>query len=379
MSTTATMTMTAAPGAESVTRTLSTAPCCPQCGTDLEGTQPFEEMQAAVLDAHNKIQELQNQVRLLNEKASSAVDRWADYEDEIARLRGQLKQQQQSQSQTSPAASQISSPQQQSQVGHAAAALATPPQSATPSTTATANASPASVIPARSTVGSVSSFLPTGAASRLSAFLTSRKSTPNLKTSTPPAGSIPHMPTHQSTLSQSFTSSSPLQQPFQSSISSSVIEQQRHQKELSDLQTALSTEKAQHSETRSKLAKAEAKLTATSREIEELSVTLFSEANEMVASERRARAKLEERVKTLEKRDEQKKERLEMLEGAVRRMERVREVLKETERLERRKHGGDEGGGSDYEDDEDEDELGGKLVPVVTPRGDGQPRLDLDD
>ena len=99
----------------------------------------------------------------------------------------------------------------------------------------------------------------------------------------------------------------------------------------------------------------------------------------MVASERRARAKLEERVKTLEKRDEQKKERLEMLEGAVRRMERVREVLKETERLERRKHGGDEGGGSDYEDDEDEDELGGKLVPVVTPRGDGQPRLDLDD
>ncbi|KAK3952153.1 hypothetical protein QBC32DRAFT_213249 [Pseudoneurospora amorphoporcata] len=362
------MTMTAAPVAEPVTRTLSTAPCCPQCGTDLEGTQPFEEMQAAVLDAHNKIQELQNQVRLLNEKASSAVDRWADYEDEIARLRGQLKQQQ-SQSQAFPAASQISSPQQQSQQQHAAAALATPPQSATPSTTATANASPASVAPR--SVGSVSSFLPTGAASRLSAFLTSRKSTPNLKSGTPPAGSHPHMPTYQSTLSQSFTQSSPLQQPFQSTPSV------QHQKEISDLQTALDTEKSLHTETRSKLAKAEAKLTATSREIEELSVTLFSEANEMVANERRARAKLEERVKTLEKRDEQKKERLEMLEGAVRRMERVREVLRETEMLEsgrgvgREDMDGEGEGDSDYED-------GGKLVAVVTPRGD-KPRLDLDD
>lgn len=379
MSTTATMTMTAAPVVvvEPVTGTLSTTPCCPQCGTDLEGTQPFEEMQAAVLDAHNKIQELQNQVRLLNEKASSAVDRWADYEDEIARLRGQLKQQQQqSQSQTSPAASQISSPQQHQHA--AAAALATPPQSATPSTTATANASPASV--AARSVGSVSSFLPTGAASRLSAFLTSRKSTPNLKSGTPPAGSShPHMPTHQSTLSQSFTQSSPLQQPFQSVPSSSV----QHQKEISDLQTALNTEKSLHSETRAKLAKAEAKLTATSREIEELSVTLFSEANEMVANERRARAKLEERVKTLEKRDEQKKERLEILEGAVRRMERVREVLRETEKLERGRRGREDDderhGGSEDEDDEDEDEFGGKLVPVVTPRGDGQPRLDLDD
>ena len=138
----------------------------------------------------------------------------------------------------------------------------------------------------------------------------------------------------------------------------------------------MNTEKSLHAETRSKLAKSDAKLTATSREIEELSVTLFSEANEMVANERRARAKLEERVKTLEKRDEQKKERLEMLEGAVRRMERVREVLKETDMLEKRRGAGDheDGIGSDY----DEDELGGKLVPVVTPRGD-KPRLDLDD
>ncbi|KAK3500070.1 uncharacterized protein B0T23DRAFT_307778 [Neurospora hispaniola] len=355
------MTMTAAPViVEPVTQTLSTAPCCPQCGIDLEGTQPFLEMQAAVLDAHNKIQELQSQVRLLNEKASSAVDRWADYEDEIAQLRGQLKQQQQQQqSQSSPVASQISSPQQQQQ--HADAALATPPQSATPSTTATANASPA----APRSVSSVSSFLPTGAASRLSAFLTSRKSTPNLKSAQSSTGPVPHMPTHQSTLSQSFTLSSPLQQPFQSTSPSL-----QQQKEISDLQAALSQEKSLHTETRAKLAKAEAKLTATSREIEELSVTLFSEANEMVASERRARAKLEERVKTLEKRDEQKKERLEMLEGAVRRMERVRDVLKETSQvMERGTHGSEEGEeDSDYE---------GRLPVAVVRRQNS--RLDLDD
>ncbi|KAK3391983.1 hypothetical protein B0T20DRAFT_362550 [Sordaria brevicollis] len=359
------MTMTAPPVVEPVT-ILSTAPCCPQCGVDLEGTKPFEEMQAAVLDAHNKIQELQNQVRLLNEKASSAVDRWADYEDEITRLKGQLKQQ--SQTQSSP--SQISSPQQQ-QIQ--TAPLATPPQSATPSTTATANASPASAAGAGASrvgsVASVSSFLPTGAASRLSAFLTSRKSTPNLKSgTTPPPGSIPHMPTHQSTLSQSFTNGqSPLQQPFQS------VPSVQHQKEVADLQQALSQEKSAHTETKAKLAKAETKLTATSREIEELSVTLFSEANEMVASERRARAKLEERVKTLEKRDEQKKERLEMLEGAVRRMERVREVLRETERVERGIH---EGGG--FETDDDDGVHAGTTLPVAVVRRENS-RLDLDD
>jgi len=54
---------------------------------------------------------------------------------------------------------------------------------------------------------------------------------------------------------------------------------------------------------------------------------LFQQANEMVASERKARAKLEERVKQLELRDEEKRVRLERLEKAVRRADRVREVL----------------------------------------------------
>jgi hypothetical protein len=64
-----------------------------------------------------------------------------------------------------------------------------------------------------------------------------------------------------------------------------------------------------------------------SGELEELSAQLFQQANEMVAAERRARAKLEERVEVLEKRDGEKRRRLERLEGAVKRIERVRVLL----------------------------------------------------
>lgn len=64
-----------------------------------------------------------------------------------------------------------------------------------------------------------------------------------------------------------------------------------------------------------------------SGELEELSASLFAQANEMVATERRARARLEARVEVLERRDGEKGARLERLEGAVRRVERVRGLL----------------------------------------------------
>lgn len=70
-------------------------------------------------------------------------------------------------------------------------------------------------------------------------------------------------------------------------------------------------------------------MSATSKEVEELSASLFEQANEMVADERRARAKLEERVDELEKRDREKRRRLERLEGAMARIERVRNLLAE--------------------------------------------------
>jgi len=62
-------------------------------------------------------------------------------------------------------------------------------------------------------------------------------------------------------------------------------------------------------------------------EIEELSVQLFSQANEMVATERKARAKLEERIEILEKKDKDKMARLDRLEKAMSRLDRVKAML----------------------------------------------------
>ena len=62
-------------------------------------------------------------------------------------------------------------------------------------------------------------------------------------------------------------------------------------------------------------------------ELEELSAQLFQQANEMVSTERRARAKLEERVEVLERRDGEKRKRLERLESALKRIDRLRALL----------------------------------------------------
>ncbi|KAJ5873989.1 uncharacterized protein N7529_002419 [Penicillium soppii] len=72
---------------------------------------------------------------------------------------------------------------------------------------------------------------------------------------------------------------------------------------------------------------AEAQLSQASSELEELTVQLFSQANEMVAQERKARAKLEERVAVLERRDVEKRGRLERLEKAMARVERLRALV----------------------------------------------------
>lgn len=72
-------------------------------------------------------------------------------------------------------------------------------------------------------------------------------------------------------------------------------------------------------------------MSQTNEEIEELTGQLFQQANEMVASERRERARLEERVKVLEKRDGEKGKRLEVLEGRLGRIDRVRGLLAKRE------------------------------------------------
>jgi hypothetical protein len=72
---------------------------------------------------------------------------------------------------------------------------------------------------------------------------------------------------------------------------------------------------------------AESAVRETNSELEELTGQLFEQANEMVAAERKARAKLEERVLVLEKRDGDKSKRLSLLESRVQRVERVRALL----------------------------------------------------
>jgi hypothetical protein len=74
-------------------------------------------------------------------------------------------------------------------------------------------------------------------------------------------------------------------------------------------------------------AKAEERAEKVDSEIEELSVQLFSQANEMVATERKARAKLEERIEMLERKDKDKMARLDRLEKAVSRLDRVKAML----------------------------------------------------
>lgn len=254
----ATMVMTAlAP--QTMISSQTRASCCPNCGFDLPLPAPQEEAAAqsaaALAQAQRQIDDLQSQVRLLNEKASAAVDRWADYEDELARLRltldnnnnQQLQEQQNRHQSTSTAAS--SAP-----------------------TVATS--------PARS------SFLPAGASSRISALLSPRKPLPAA-----PQGAL-------------------------------GAQQHYADATTEDLLTALSREQYLRKE-------AEGRLSETSREVEDLSVSLFEQANEMVATERRARAKLEERVEVLERREWEKKGRLERLEAAMGRIERVRRALEE--------------------------------------------------
>ncbi|KAL1838858.1 hypothetical protein VTJ49DRAFT_2111 [Mycothermus thermophilus] len=303
LTTTTTTTMT---GSEPIT-------CCPKCGYGAD-LPPFEETQAALLKAQQQISDLEAQVRLLNQKASAAVDRWADYEDELARLRAQLE----SRPQTPAAPSSLSSVSTSNQTQQLQAtpkplqttALTTPPSSA------------AGPIPPPSP--SRASFLTTGAAARISALLSRKPAPPAPAAIKPPPPTVPvgqgqlsPIPSLPSTATYPPPSSGSHPTPPPSLPSSAQLTTE-------DLLAALSREQALRQE-------AEGRLSQTSREVEELSVSLFEQANEMVAAERRARAKLEARVGELERREGDKRRRLERLERAVARIERVKGVLQEGE------------------------------------------------
>lgn len=268
----------------------SSSPCCPSCGTSL----PFlaeTDPHTALLQAQKRIADLEVQVQLLNKKATAAVDRWADYEDELSRLRAASM----TSASTAPTSATAAEPQTP---GKVAAAPATGPS------------------PRAS--GFFNSAYASGAASRLSQLLS--PSTPARKSSPAPPPPPPGPPTLAPGRGGTAAGRSSL------SAAAPVLPATPSPEEL---MAALSREKSLR-------AAAEGKLSETSREVEELSVSLFEQANEMVASERRARAALEERVGVLERRDEEKKGRLERLEGAVGRMDRISRLLGEDQRTARR-------------------------------------------
>jgi hypothetical protein len=89
---------------------------------------------------------------------------------------------------------------------------------------------------------------------------------------------------------------------------------------ISELQAALAAET-------SRRIAAEKKYKDLETELEDLSATLFEQANEMVATERKEKAKLEARLKILEERDAVGQKRLEMVESALTRIERVKKLL----------------------------------------------------
>jgi chromosome segregation ATPase len=78
---------------------------------------------------------------------------------------------------------------------------------------------------------------------------------------------------------------------------------------------------------RSAREQAEEKVIAMTAELEELSQSLFEEANAMVKTEREKCARLESRLQLMESREEDKRRRLTELEKAISRIARVRNIL----------------------------------------------------
>ncbi|CAK7240231.1 MAG: hypothetical protein STHCBS139747_001669 [Sporothrix thermara] len=314
---------------------------CPQCGTAVPLTG---EADALLRQARQQIQALEAQIVLLDQKAATAIDRWADYEDELMVLRKKLAN-----------AGGNSSSSSSNNISNINNNNINSPNSGN---TITAPMTPVS--PMRT------SFLPAGAANRLSALLSPRsaKSTPNLKaaaaasaaasaatsaaTSAPPAGttampppsishgaasSPPRTPARSSflffgraaaaaaaTTATTTTTQAPSHLPPHTPAPTPNPAYDPDTPSIKELRDALTREQKLRRQ-------AEGQLQDTSREVEELSVSLFEQANEMVAEERRARARLEARVAVLEQRDTDKKRRLERLEQAMVRIERLRAML----------------------------------------------------
>jgi DNA repair exonuclease SbcCD ATPase subunit len=262
---------------------LPTTTACPSCGTRVPIALPSSALSPS--ETQTRISELEAQVRLLNGKAAAAADKLADYEDEVRFLRAvhaRKEQQHQQQQQSRDASSSTSSHRPGS-----------PPDGSAASERPTTS----------SRLSSFSAFLPgrRGGSTSLAVPLSPGFFPPQYAASPPGTASTPNL------LAQPAAAAAAAAPPPSPSISETLRAEIAHEKRL-------------------RLA-AESSLSSAHRELEELTAQLFSQANEMVAAERRARAKLEERVAVLEKRDLEKRRRLERLEKAVERIDRVKGLV----------------------------------------------------
>jgi len=257
---------------------------CPECGHTFQPSDANE--------AQSRTADLETQVRLLNSKASSYLDKLADYESEVQSLRAQCAKLQKERQESISVA-----PLQTSPVAKGDAPVL-PQKDNVPQRQINRQS--------LSRLSSLSSYLPGRRKDDLPPVpplnTGMNQSTPNLSTPTTEymkAGSPPPFATDPGRQGQSLT--------------------------LIGLQTSLEAE-------RNLRQQAETNLAQSQTELEELTAQLFGQANEMVATERKARAKLEERVKLLETRDGEKRRRLDRLETAVQRIERVRRMVVDHEK-----------------------------------------------
>ncbi|KAI4208789.1 MAG: hypothetical protein LQ349_009631, partial [Xanthoria aureola] len=285
--------------------TIALEQACPSCGADITNL-----LQQLARSAQSRIAELEAQVRILTDKATAAdtsnalrpkVDKLADYEDQLHQLKSSSQPRPQSADHLHP----INNPDQQPP----------PPASSDP------------------TIQIRSPFQ-----ARLSSLLPSSRRSASQPPSSAPATQLTH--------SQSVRQ--PPSQP-QTSLSS-----HHHHTTSNPLPTDLHAALEQE---RSLRLAAEAHLSTTQTEIEDLSTSLFSEANELVAAERRSlhdlqtrydalqeearglrdrdgervkeAGRLQARLGVLEGREGEKGRRWEELERRVCRVEKVKALLRE--------------------------------------------------
>ncbi|MCJ1431329.1 hypothetical protein MMC27_000680 [Xylographa pallens] len=247
---------------------------CPNCGA-----KAHDGHVDGAHEAQQKIQQLEAQIKILTLKATEAVERATDYEDALRQFASAAPSPHPPHIITTAAAYPSSRP------GTATSDYPPLPGTAgTPYRPATPNAPPNS---------------------RLSRLLPTRRS------------NVPSLSTAPLNNQPPNSANYPYQYPHTAGLPSTETE--------TELLTALTREQTL------RLA-AESAVTQTNEEIEELTGQLFQQANEMVATERKARARLEERVLVLEKRDGEKQKRLELLEMRLGRIERVRGMLREREK-----------------------------------------------